>query len=96
MPVYMYARVQEITDGAPMTNEEMLWKAQALSREIALTEFIRRLLADPIMGPELPRIGVEMRTRGAMRHAAQDRALPPDLKDAYNNIADLLEGRIPG
>ncbi len=79
-----------------MTNDEMLFKAHALSREIALTEFIRRLLADPIIAPELPRIGVDMRTKGAMRHAAQDRALPPDLKEAYNNIADLLEGRIPG
>ncbi len=79
-----------------MNHDEMLWKAHELSREIALTEFIRRLLADPLIAPELPRIGVEMRTRGAMRHAAQDRALPPDLKDAYNNIADLIEGRISG
>ncbi len=77
-----------------MTHDEMLLRAHALSREIALTEFIRRLLANPLIAPELAQIGVEMRTRGTMRHAAQDSALPPDLKEAYNNIADLIEGRI--
>jgi hypothetical protein len=77
-----------------MTEEEMRWKAHALSREIALTEFVRRLLSTPVIAAELPRIGLEMRARGAMRHAAQDPGMPHDLKEAFNNIANLLEGRI--
>ena len=79
-----------------MTEEEMRWKAHAMSREIALTEFVRRLLSHPAIAAALPRIGLEMRARGAVRHAAQDPHLPHDLKEAYNDLANLLEGRPPG
>ncbi len=78
-----------------MNEAEMRWKAHALSREIALTEFVKRLLSHPAIAAELPRIGLEMRAKGAMRHAAQDPEMPHDLKAAYNDLANLPEGRFP-